>query len=276
VEIFVREHGLSIQRSCRIAGLSRTAFYRVPRSAAERDALVIEALNRQVEKRPNWGFWKCYDRMRIEGCPWNHKRVHRVCCAMRLNLPRRTKRAGADARSASSRGSECSEPDLVARLMHDALYDRRPFRTFNVLDDGNREALGIDVSTSIPSARAIRFMEQVIEAHGKPAALRLDNGSELTSHAFVEWADERGIELRFIEPGKPNQNAFIERFNKTYRTEVLNAYLFASISEVQQITDNWLIDYNEQRPHDSLGRVPPLSYLPRDIRPAESSFELCP
>jgi putative transposase len=276
VEIFVREHGLSIQRSCRIAGLSRTAFYRVPRSAAERDALVIDALNRQVEKRPRWGFWKYYDRMRIEGCPWNHKRVHRVYCAMRLNLPRRTKRRVPTRTPLPLEAPAALNQVWSLDFMHDALYDGRTFRTFNVLDDGNREALGIDVSTSIPSTRVIRFMEQLIEAHGKPAALRLDNGSELTSHTFVEWADERSIELRFIEPGKPNQNAFIERFNKTYRTEVLNAYLFASVSEVQQITDDWLIEYNEQRPHDSLGRVPPLTYLPRDIRPAESSFELCP
>jgi putative transposase len=159
-------------------------------------------------------------------------------------------------------------------FMHDTLYDGRRFRTLNVLDDGNREALGIEVSTSIPSQRVIRMMEQLIELHGRPAALRLDNGSELTSHAFVDWAKEREIELRFIQPGKPNQNAFIERFNRTYRTEVLNAYAFESIEQVQQITDAWLIEYNEERPHDALGRVPPLTYLPRETTTGESSFKL--
>jgi putative transposase len=113
--------------------------------------------------------------------------------------------------------------------VHDTLYDGRRFRTLNVLDDGNRQALGIEVASSIPSARAVRVMDQLIELHGKPEALRLDNGSELTSHAFPDWARERGIALRFIKPGKPNQNAYIERFNKTYREEVLNAYLFESI-----------------------------------------------
>ena len=117
-------------------------------------------------------------------------------------------------------------------------------------------------------------MEQLIELHGKPDALRLDNGSELTSHAFVDWAKDRRIALRFIEPGKPNQNAYIERFNRTYRDEVLSAYLFESIEQVQQITDDWLIEYNELRPHDSLGRVPPLTYLPREIPAGESSFKL--
>ena len=117
-------------------------------------------------------------------------------------------------------------------------------------------------------------MEQLIELYGKPDALRLDNGSELTSHAFVDWAKDRRIALRFIEPGKPNQNAYIERFNRTYRDEVLGAYLFESIEQVQQITDAWLIEYNELRPHDSLGRVPPLTYLPREMPAGESSFKL--
>jgi len=273
-EVIAREHHLSIQRACRIVGLSRTAFYRVPRSSAARDAAVISVLNGMVAKRPRWGFWKCFDRMRIEGHPWNHKRVHRVYCALRLNLPRRTKR-----RLPTRQPLPLEAPSELNRIwsldfMHDTLYDGRRFRTLNVLDDGNRQALGIEVATSIPSQRAIRVMNQLIELHGKPDALRLDNGTELTSHAFVEWAKEQGIELRFIEPGKPNQNAFIERFNKTYRTEVLNAYVFESIEQVQQITEDWLVEYNEQRPHDSLGRVPPLTYMPREITAGESSFRL--
>ena len=145
-----------------------------------------------------------------------------------------------------------------------------------MLNDGNRQALGIEIATSIPSQRAIRVLNQLIELHGRPEALRLDNGTELTSLAFVDWAQGRGIDLRFIEPGKPNQDAFIERFNKTYRTEVLNAYVIEPVEQVQQIAEDWLVEYNEQRPHDSLGRVPPLTYLPREITAGESSFKLSP
>ena len=273
-EVFVSEHRLPIQRACRIVGLSRTAFYRVPKSSVERDDAVISVLSGMVAKRPRWGFWKCYDRMRIEGHLWNHKRVHRVYCALRLNLPRRTKR-----RLPTRQPLPLEAPGVLNRIwsldfMHDALYDGRRFRTLNVLDDGNRQALGIEVATSIPSQRAIRVMDQLIDLHGKPAALRLDNGSELTAHAFVDWAKDRQIDLRFIAPGKPNQNAFIERFNKTYRTEVLNAYVFESVEQVQQITEDWLTEYNEQRPHDSLGRVPPLTYMPRETTAGESSFKL--
>jgi putative transposase len=100
--------------------------------------------------------------------------------------------------------------------------------------------------------------------------------AELTSNAFRDWTRERGIALRFIQPGKPNPNAYIERFNKTYREEVLSAYLFESIEQVQQSTDDWLLDCNELRPHDSPGRVPPLTYMPREIKPVESSYSLQP
>ncbi len=103
----------------------------------------------------------------------------------------------------------------------------------------------------------------MIEIHGKPAAIRCDNGPELTSYDFTEWCKAKDIELRFIQPGKPDQNAFIERFNRTYREEVLNAYLFDSISEVREITDDWLGRYNEIRPHDALGSLPPARYRER-------------
>lgn len=268
------EHRLSIQRACRIVGLSRTAYYRVPKPAAQRDAAVIEVLNGMVAQRPRWSFWKCYDRMRLDGHGWNHKRVHRVYCGLRLNLPRRTKRR-VPVRSPLPLDAP-AQLNAVWSLdfVHDTLYDGRRFRTLNVLDDGNRQALGIEVASSIPSARAIRVMEQLIAMYGKPEALRLDNGSELTSHAFQDWAKERRIALRFIAPGKPNQNAFIERFNKTYREEVLSAYLFETIDQVQQISDDWLIDYNEVRPHESLGRVPPLTYMPRENGAGESNVNL--
>ena len=129
------------------------------------------------------------------------------------------------------------------------------------------------LATSIPARRVIRVVEQLIEINGRPRALQLDNGSGLTSTAFTEWCAEQMMELRFIQPGKPDQNAFIERFNKTYRNEVLDAYVFDSLDQVREITESWLPEYNEERPHDSLGRVPPPTFLPRPQRPAESSYE---
>jgi putative transposase len=161
-------------------------------------------------------------------------------------------------------------------FMADSLYGGRPFRTLNVIDEGNRQGLGIEIATSIPALRVIRVMEQLIAMFGKPRAVRLDNGSELTSIAFTEWCANQGIELLFIQPGKPDQNAYIERFNKTYREEVLDAYVFDTIEQVREITEAWLYEYNEERPHDSLGRVPPLMFMPRQQPAAESNSELCP
>lgn len=116
-------------------------------------------------------------------------------------------------------------------------------------------------------------MEQLIEMYGKPKSLRLDNGSELTSIAFTEWCERHQIQLHFIQPGKPDQNASIERFNKRCRTEVLDACLFDSLEQVRQITESWLHEYDQERPHDS-GCVPPLTFMPRQTD-VESSLPLC-
>jgi putative transposase len=147
--------------------------------------------------------------------------------------------------------------------MRDTLYTGKVFRTFNVIDEANRGALGIDIAVSIPAARVIAFLTQLIDLHGRPAAIRCDNGSELTSGTFTDWCKRHNIELRFIQPGKPDQNAYIERFNRTYREEVLNVYLFDSIGEVREITDAWLERYNEIRPHEALGSLPPARYRER-------------
>jgi putative transposase len=162
-------------------------------------------------------------------------------------------------------------------FMRDTMYGGRPFRTLNVIDEGNREALRIECGTSIPLERLVRVMEQLlIEVYGKPQAIRLDNGPEMTSQGFTESAEHHGIQLLFIQPGKPNQNAFIEGFNKSCRSEVLDANLFNSILEVQTAADVWLMDYKEYRPHESLGDVPPAAYMTRVFKKEASSFNLSP
>ena len=254
------EKGLPVTRACAAARLSRAAYYRVSMDRGQWDREIIEALNEIVGVELRWGFWKCYDRLRQLGRPWNHKRVYRVYCKMRLNVPRRTKRR----LPTREPHTLAVEPRMNAvwaiDFMHDTLYRGRAFRTLNVLDEANRGGLGIEVATGIPASRMIRFLTQLVEIHGRPQAIRCDNGPELTSYAFTEWCKAQDIELRFIQPGKPDQNAFIERFNRSYREEVLNAYLFESITEVQQITDEWLKRYNEIRPHDALGSLPPARY----------------
>ena len=148
-------------------------------------------------------------------------------------------------------------------FMADRLYDGRPFRVLNVLDEANREALAIEPARALPSLRVVAVLEQLVTLYGAPAALRCDNGPELIAETLTSWCKGRDIELHYIQPGKPDQNAFIERFNRTYREEVLNAWLFTSLEEVREISEAWRHRYNTVRPHDSLGRVPPLTYLPR-------------
>lgn len=268
------DHRLPIRRACQIVRLSRAAYYRRPPASMDRDRDVIEALNRLVTAYGRWGFWKCYDRLRLDGHGWNHKRVHRVYCELGLNLPRRSKRRVPQRLRQPLAAPATLNGTWALDFMHDTLYGGRRFRTLNVIDEGNREGLAIEIGTSIPSARVVRVMEQLIDLHGRPSAVRLDNGPELTAETFVDWCQRRGIALRYIQPGKPDQNAYIERFNRSYREEVLSAYVFESIEQVRVLTDDWLRTYNEERPHDSLGRVPPLTFLPRPIRPVESSYRL--
>jgi len=244
-------------------GLSRAAWYKEPQDRLERDAEVIDALQRLAEKHPRRGFWKYHDQLRLSGRRWNHKRLYRVYCALGLNHRRRTKKRLGDRPRQPL--AVPAEPNRVWSLdfMHDTLYSGRRFRTFNVLDDGVREILAIEVDTSLPGERVVRVLDQIKAWRGTPEAIRCDNGPELLSRPFVIWCEQNGVEVRYIQPGKPNQNAYIERFNRTFREEVLSAYLFEDLEQVQDLTWNWMVDYNEERPHDALGQVPPSVYRER-------------
>ncbi len=145
-------------------------------------------------------------------------------------------------------------------FMYDALVCGRRFRTFNVVDDFNREALAIEINRNIPAQRIIRVLDRIVANRGYPLKMRMDNGPELVSRALAQWAEEHGVQLEFIKPGKPTQNAFIERFNRTYRTEILDFYLFRTLNEAREITERWLIEYNNERPHESLNNLTPEEY----------------
>ena len=146
-------------------------------------------------------------------------------------------------------------------FMHDRLSDGSSFRLFNVLDDYNREGLGIEIDLSLPSARVIRSLEQIIEWRGRPGVLRCDNGPELISGALMTWAREKGIRIEYIQPGKPQQNAYVERYNRTVRYDWLSQYLFDSIEQVQQSATEWLWSYNHERPNMALGGITPKQRL---------------
>lgn len=271
----VTQGGLPVQRACQAVGLSRATYYRPLVDWARRDAAVIEALTMLGTTKPRWGFWKYVDRLRNTGHPWNQKRLWRVYCQLRLNLPRRTrKRLPVRFRQPLV---VIPHPNAVwaVDFMSDTLYGGRRFRTFNILDEGVREGLAIEIDTSLPAERVIRVLEQVVAWRGQPQAIRLDNGPEFLAERFITWCAERAIELRYIQPGKPDQNAFIERYNRTYRTEVLNAYVFESLEQVREISAEWLQSYNEERPHDALAGLPPATYR-ANLEARSSPLKLSP
>jgi putative transposase len=146
-------------------------------------------------------------------------------------------------------------------FMHDQLSDGRSFRLFNVIDDYNREGLGIEADLSLPASRVIRALEQIIEWRGQPQTLRCDNGPEYISGALQAWAEKRGIRIQYTQPGNPQQNAYIERYNRTVRYAWLAQTLFESIEQVQQIATRWLWTYNHERPNMALGGITPMQKL---------------
>lgn len=251
-------HRLSVRRACAAVRLAPSSYYYRPRPRD--DAPVIEALNTLAANHPREGFWLYRKRLRQDGCPWNHKRLYRVYCAMGLNLPRRAKKRLPARVRVPLLAAPLPDQVWSVDFMHDALCTGRTFRTFNVVDDFAREGLAIEVDTSLGAERVIRTLENIVAWRGRPRAIRCDNGPEFLAHRFVAWCADHAIEIRYIQPGKPNQNAFIERFNRTFRHTVLDLYLFDRLDEVREAAHRFLIDYNERRPHDALNDLPPAVY----------------
>ena len=271
ISYLTEERKLSTCRACASVGLSRSAWYRPLLDWRERDREVIEALTGLAEKKPGLGFWKLYDRLRRAGHPWNHKRVYRIYRELRLHQRSRRKKRVPTRHPQPLAVPMAPNQVWSADFMSDALYRGSRFRTFNVLEDFNREILAIEIDTSLTSGRLVRVFEQLAEQRPLPAMLRTDNGPEFLGTEFTKWCEAHGVVIDYIEPGKPNQNAYIERFNRSYRTEVLSVYLFSSLDEVREITWRWMLEYNEERGHDALGKMTPIEFYNNAV---VSTFEL--
>jgi putative transposase len=258
VNFAIQEFGLSERQACRTVQVSRCAYrYQAKRSV---DEALVQELQQLAQRQPRWGCGKMTDYLRNQGHSWNHKRIRRVYRAMALHMKRKPKKR-LPARTAQTLGVPGQANQTWSLdFMSDSLSNSRTFRTLNVIDDFNREALWIEVDTSLPAERVVRVLEQLLDWRGQPTRIRMDNGPELISKRLVNWAKDHQIELLHIQPGKPAQNAYIERFNRTYREDVLDAYLFDDLEEVRLITDRWLQDYNTIRPHEALQGMPPRQF----------------
>lgn len=239
-------------------GISRTTCqYKAKRKD---DGELQTALTALTDKHAAIGFWQCCYRLWNKGYGWNHKRIYRVYTDMKLNIRRRAKKRLPD--RVKQPLAVPASPNQVWSIdfMSDSLIDGRKFRLLNVLEDFNRESLAIEVDTSLPSLRVIRVLEGLIQQRGKPVNIRTDNGPEFISYLLQQWCNDHCITLQYIQPGRPMQNAYIERKNGSIRRELLNAYLFYSLAEVRIMTEEWRVDYNTERPHKSLGYLSPFRY----------------
>ena len=229
-------------------------------SKTQNDSELQDALTALTTKHVAIGYWQCCYRLWNKGHCWNHKRIYRVYTDMKLNIRRRAKKRLPERVKQALMVPSTPNQVWSIDFMSDSLTDGRKFRLLNIIDDFNRESLAVEVDTSLPSLRVIRVLERLVAQRGKPANIRCDNGPEFISHKLEQWCTDKKITLQFIQPGKPMQNAYIERKNGSMRRELLNAYLFNSLAEVRCLSEEWRLDYNEERPHKSLGYRSPLRY----------------
>ncbi len=250
---------MSMRQACRLSRVHRSTYcYR--RKCTLDDHYWIEQLRKLAEEHPRYGFWKMYKRLRNQGECCNHKKLYRIYKSLKLNLKRAYKR-----RLPKRVAEPLQEPDKANEVwsldfMSDSLSNGRYFRILNIIDDYNRELCWLQIGLSIPAESVVEALDHLIKERGKPKRLRVDNGPEFTSQRVQDYCQQQAIELKYIQPGRPMQNAYIERFNRSYRTEILDSYLFHTLDQVKSISYDWAEDYNHNRPHDSLDGQSPIAY----------------
>jgi len=266
VGFLITEMGLSERRACRIVGLARSVqqYRPVPKD----DAAVVKRMKALASESRRYGYLRLHAMLRREGLVVNHKRTYRlytdqglqVRTRKRRKLPRRDRVAP----QVPERPMQRWSMDFVG----DQLADCRRFRVLNIVDDHSRFCPGQIVDVSIPGARVARFLDDLALRFGLPEEIVLDNGPEGTSKAMFEWSERTGVGLRFIEPGKPVQNAFVESFNGKFRDECLNLHWFRSLRHAREESGRWRHHYNTARPHSALGYLAPTEFLTKTTAPA--------
>jgi putative transposase len=255
---------VSVRRACEVLQMAESSYrYKARRQELEglRERMVAIA-----GERPRFGYRRLHLLLAREGWEVNHKRIERLYREERLAVRRkRRKRVAASLRRPQTLPLRVDERWSID-FMADSLATGRGFRTLNIVDDFTRECVAIEVDTALSGERVARVLDRLLETRGKPTALVMDNGPEFSSRALDAWAYRRGVELRFIRPGKPIENCFVESFNGKFRDECLNQHWFTDLADARRSIEAWRLDYNEVRPHSSLGGLAPKQFSEAALR----------
>ena len=243
---FIDAHQLSVHSACQLAQISETCYRYQPKNNEINQMLtakLIQTINTPHQER--WGFQICFDHLRVGcGLKYNRKRYWRLYAKAQLQLP--TTKHQRIKRPAPDKLMQPEQPNTVLSIdfMHEQLHDGRSVRILNVTDDHNREALINEAAHSIPAQRLTQMLDRLIEWNGTPQYIRSDNGPEFISEHYAKWAKRNGIKLLFTQRGNPQQNAYIERYNRTLRQELLNQHQFKSIEHLQEQLTDYIWCYN--------------------------------
>ncbi len=255
---------MSERGACELFGLNRSTRRYVSRRPS--DQPLRERLKALAAERPRFGYPRLYLMLRREGVVVNHKKVRRLYREEGLRVRRMKRKRVCQNREhnpvVATRPNQVWAMDFV----HDRLDDSRPFKTLNVVDEFTKEALAIEVDFSLPGPRVVRVLEWLRETRGLPEEIVTDNGPEFISVALDRWAWERKVKIRFIQPGKPNQNCYVESFNGRFRDECLNQHVFHSLAHAKDLIEEWRYDYNRLRPHTSLGGKTPEEFVREQLQ----------
>jgi putative transposase len=254
----MKDVGLSERRSCCLAGLNRSTYQYALKPRY--DEPIRTRLKELALKKTRYGAPLLTVLIRKEFGAVNHKRVERIYSEEGLQLPRKRRKGVKYERKQPLEPSTRPNERWSMDFMSDSLYDGRKFRVLTIIDDFTRESVGMEVDTGISGERVNRVLERIAALRGLPETIVMDNGPEFTSKAMLMWSEQRGVRLHHIEPGKPNQNAFIESFNGTFRDGCLNQHWFESIFEARSAIERWRVEYNIERPHSSLGKLTPMEF----------------
>lgn len=256
-ESCIQEEAVTVSSAYRVVGLHKSLWYYRSRKD---DTQIIEKLRALAERFPTRGFDDYYGKIRNEGLKWNRKRVLRVYRSLKLGLRRKHKRRLPVRIRQPLQQAQQPNERYSMDFLSDALATKRKVRVLNIMDDCTRESLAVYADFSIPGEKVVDVLVAIVQQRGKPQQIRVDNGPAFLSKTFVQWCSKQHTVINYIQPGKPMQNGYVERLNRTFREDVLDAYEFDDLEQLRMLCDEWQYQYNNFHPHQALnGKTPAMT-----------------